>query len=292
MKKLFLSIALLGTSYLAAQNHIFHYQYLNLANPAAAGIETGHSISVNLRNQWGQSSNSDNPQQQTLNTTHRLTPNIGVGLQVVNEKVFIQRQTAFFADFSYRLPLNENSNLYLGLKAGGNLFNIDASRLKTYNPSFDPYLQGVSGRFQPNIGVGAYYQLKGFYAGLSVPNLLASDKTKVKNEVVTSVSERINFYAQAGYLYPISTDFSLRPSLQAHIDQKGDYQTSVSAAVLYRDFIEGGIGYRSEHNCNIFALFKIPQYYLSVGYGFETNFDRDLRASLRNIHEFILTFHW
>ena len=60
MKKLFLSIALLGTSYLAAQNHIFHYQYLNLANPAAAGIETGHSISVNCE------TNGDNPQIQTI----------------------------------------------------------------------------------------------------------------------------------------------------------------------------------------------------------------------------------
>ena len=295
MKKLIISsIIALCATYVAAQtpSYIFFNNFQNVVNPAAVGTTEKHNITLNLRNQWGQSSHSDNPQQQTLNTTHRLSHRIGLGASVVSEKVFIQRQTAFFADFSYQLPLSPSSELYLGLKAGGNLFNIDSSKLKTYNPSFDPYLQGVSGRFQPNMGVGVYYVWNNFFAGLAAPNLFASDKTKISNEVVTSVSERVNFYLQAGYSWGITPDITLRPSLQAYINQDSNYQVDATATVLYTNCLEGGLGYHSQQNINAYALFKIPDWHFAIGYGFETTFNSNISSSLRNIHEVLIKFYW
>lgn len=294
MKKLILSALLLSAAIGSAQeaNYIFYNQFQNVVNPAAIGAEGNHTIGAHLRYQWAKSASSDSPQQQTLNTTHRLSNHVSIGASMVREKVFVQQQTALFADFAYALPLTETDNLYLGIKAGGNLFNIDSSRFKTYNDQYDPYLQGVSGRFQPNVGVGAYYQQPRFYVGLSAPNLLASDKTKVENEVVTSVAERISFYAQAGYFYPLTADFTLSPRAQAYINQKGDYQLNASAAVLYSDYVEAALGYRSDSAVNICALFKVPKYYLSVGYGFETNVDNNVGASVPNFHEFMLKVYW
>ena len=270
-------------------NYVFYHQLQNVVNPAAAGAEKGHTFLLNLRNHL---QGSDNHQLQSFNTTHRITNNVKLGAQVVNQKVFVQRQTAIYADFAYGLAIDSVSTLQLGLKAGGDLFNIDATRFRTFNPQNDPYLQGVSGKFQPNVGVGAYYQQPRFYVGLSAPNLLASDKTKVENEVVTSVAERISFYAQAGYFYPLTADFTLSPRAQAYINQKGDYQLNASAAVLYSDYVEAALGYRSDSAVNICALFKVPKYHLSVGYGFETNVDNNVGASVRNFHEFMLKVYW
>ena len=84
---------------------VFYNELQNLNNPAAVGTESGHNISISLRNQWLQSANNDSPQIQTLSTTHSITDRIGLGASVVSDKIFIQRQTAFFADFSYSLPI-------------------------------------------------------------------------------------------------------------------------------------------------------------------------------------------
>ncbi|SFN90202.1 type IX secretion system membrane protein, PorP/SprF family [Capnocytophaga haemolytica] len=254
-------------------DYIFYTETQNLINPAAVGGEKGHTIMLNLRNQWLQSYDSDAPQVQSLITTYRLTKRIGLGVSVVNNKVFIQRETAFLADFSYSIPLNETSEIYLGLKAGGNLFNLDGSRIKTYNEKgqYDPLLNGYSGRFQPNVGAGVYYKTDRFYVGLSAPNLLASDVVKKKDGIVTSVAEQMYFYALGGYYLPITQDITLCPSMQAYLAKDTHYQVCATAAALYRDFLEVGIGYRTETVMNGYAMFKAPDWHLSVGYGFETN---------------------
>lgn len=43
----------------------------------------------------------------------------------------------------------------MGIKAGGNTYEVNTSGLKTYNIVSDPNLQPIS-RFNPNVGVGFY----------------------------------------------------------------------------------------------------------------------------------------
>ena len=81
MKKIFLS-ALLLAGVAQAQtidpSYIFYYQHQNLVNPAAVGLERGHTISVDIRNQWR--GMTEAPQTQTFFTTHRLSDRVGVGI--------------------------------------------------------------------------------------------------------------------------------------------------------------------------------------------------------------------
>ncbi|MDO4880539.1 MAG: PorP/SprF family type IX secretion system membrane protein [Capnocytophaga sp.] len=270
---------------------IFYNEQQNIVNPAAVGTEKGHTVLLNLRSQWF-NSNQDNPQVQTLNTTHRVTDRIGLGASVVSDKIFSQRETAFYADFSYSLPITEESNLYLGLKAGGDLYSLDGNRFRTYNETYDPYLQSLSGKFQPNVGVGAYYKTPKFYAGVSAPNLLASDKTKVNNEVVTSVSQQMVFYAMGGYYFRINQDFTIVPRFQMYFAKNTQYQLSATASVLYTDFIEAGVTYRTTQALNGYLLFRVPSYNFSVGYGFESYLQPKVTSSLRNVHEFIVALHF
>ena len=290
---LFLTVTLFG-EVLNAQStdFIFYDQLKNINNPAAVGEEKGHTISLNLRSQWIQSLNADAPQVQTLNTIHRVTNCIGLAGSVVSDKVFLQRQTAFFADFSYSLPLTESSTIYLGLKAGGNLYYLDGTRFKTYNKEYDPYLQGISGKFQPNVGVGVYYTRPQFYIGVSAPNLLASDKTKLVEDRVTTVSERMLLYSTGGYYFPLTEDFTVKPSYLFYVSKGSQYQLSATASVIYRDFLEAGATYRTTQAATGYILFNIPKFYLSVGYGFESTLQLKASASIRNIHEFMVKFNW
>ena len=271
---------------------VFYNELQNLNNPAAVGTESGHNISISLRNQWLQSANNDSPQIQTLSTTHSITDRIGLGASVVSDKIFIQRQTAFFADFSYSLPITDVSNIYLGLKGGGTLYNLDGTRFKTYNQGYDPYLQGISGKFQPNVGVGIYYKRPEFYLGASVPNLLSSDKTRITEERVTTVSEKMVFYGLGGYYLPISGDFTVKPSFLFYVSKDIQYQLSATTSILYKDIVEGGVSYKTSQTINGYILLNIPKFYLSVGYGFETTLQPNVTASVRNIHEFMIKLHW
>ena len=57
-------------------------------------------------------------------TLQKEQNNVGLGLSVVSDKVFIEQQTFAYVDFSYKLDM-ESTQLYLGLKAGGNFYNAE-----------------------------------------------------------------------------------------------------------------------------------------------------------------------
>ena len=226
---------------------------------------------------------------------------MGLGLSVTNNKVFIQKQTGVFGDFSYRLPINEHSNIVGGIKFGGEFFNIDISQIRTYNhlynagqnaTRYDPYLQDISGKFQFNFGAGVYYELRDFYVGLSIPNMLASDKVGMENDVMTSVAENMLYYAMAGYHWHISSDFTLKPSVQIRLAKKQEASTNFTVATDYLNRAEVGLTYRTDKAFSSYVLFNIPNYYLSVGYGFETYFQTHLNLQSRNSHEFLVQVKW
>ena len=132
---LFVGIALLMFSQLKAQepSYIFYNQHKNLVNPAAVGTEKGHTISVDIRNQW--QGVVDAPQTQTFFTTHKINERIGLGFSIANNKVFIQKQAGIYADFSYSLQKSSFSAL-ADFSSGA--FQISFNRAATFSLSFCP----------------------------------------------------------------------------------------------------------------------------------------------------------
>lgn len=291
--KYIILVIFLGFSVIAKSqdnSYIFYNQHQNIINPAFVGMEKGHTVSVDIRNQW--QGTTDAPQTQTFFTTHRINERIGLGVSIVNHKVFIQKQAGIYADFAYSLPMNETSNLHMGLKAGGDFFNVDGSRINTYNTLYDPYLQTISGKFQPNIGLGFYYDHPVFYLGISVPNLLASDSAKLENNVMTSVAERMHFYTNGGYYWHISESFTLKPMFQIQMAKNLDTSYNFTLAGVYVKNAELGITYRTDSAINGYVLFSIPKYYVAIGYGYESNLQSGLNLYARNSHEFLVQFKW
>lgn len=289
---IYILVALVGSNKANAQNssYIFYNQHRNLVNPADIQQEKKHIISGNIRNRW--LTDKDAPQTQTLLTTYKLSERIGVGVSVTNQKVFIQSQVGAYADFSYRLPLTEKTNLLMGLKAGGDFFSFDASRIKTYDTEYDPYLQSVSNNFQPNIGAGLVYQHPRFFVGFSVPNLLASEKTKFQNEKITSVATLMYFFLNGGFFWEVNTDFTLKPAFQSKFSQKTNASHDFTLATAYQKTIEVGVTYSTDDAISSYFLVSIPKLCVSVGYGYERNFTSELTNHLRNSHEILLQFHW
>src|SRR5690606_28447645 len=115
------------------------------------------------------------PETKTVSFGTPLGKNVGIGISVVNDKTFVENQTVFGIDFSYHLKMNDATDLYLGIKAGGNFYDVNTTGLETYNIIEDPALGSIS-NFNPNIGAGVLLKHDKWYASLSVPKLLSTTR--------------------------------------------------------------------------------------------------------------------
>ena len=107
------------TSVLAQQevNYNMYRYHLNLINPAVTGTQGAAYANFSLRTQWV--GIADAPETQAFSAgTPNKRQRLGTGFSMINDKTFVENQTQLFADFSYRLPLDDERDLYLGPTLG------------------------------------------------------------------------------------------------------------------------------------------------------------------------------
>ena len=93
-------------------------QYFNnryQLNPAFAGFEHGTSLNLGYRSLYNNIPGA--PVTQAVTIDHGFNK-VGLGLNFVNDKAGLQRQTRVVASFAYHLPLNENDRLNFGVSLG------------------------------------------------------------------------------------------------------------------------------------------------------------------------------
>ena len=104
----------------------------------------------------------------------------------------------------------ESTQLYLGLKAGGNFYSADPRVLSTY--SHPPIQRNNSfSRFNPNVGAGAYLKGELFWASFSIPRLF-NVKRESDNLAVTA-KDRVHSYLGGGADLPVGSGLLLKPSV-------------------------------------------------------------------------------
>ena len=157
---------------------------------------------------------------------------------------------------------------------------------------YDSYLSSISGKFQTNFGTGLYYDHPDFYVGFSMPNMLASDRVRLDNDVMTSIAENMYYYILAGYHWRIDSDVTIKPRLQWRLAKGNTPSADLTVAGNFAYRAELGITYRTEKAASAYVLFDIPNYYVAIGYGFESYFQSHLNLQSRNSHEFLVQFKW
>jgi type IX secretion system PorP/SprF family membrane protein len=144
-KKLIIALLLLSSSAIFAQQEsifTFYRYQMNIVNPAYVGVDDKTIISSGIRNQW--TGIEDAPETQAVAFGTSLGKNTGLGLSMVRDKTFIEKQSFFGLDFSYKLKVTESTNLFLGIKAGGNFYDVNTAGLQTYNLMGDPALNSIN----------------------------------------------------------------------------------------------------------------------------------------------------
>lgn len=266
---------------LAQQDPLYtqYYNNFSLINPAYSGSHGLFTATANIRSQWAGEAGS--PETQTLSLHGPTGKNVGLGLSIVNDKVFVLSETHVYADFSYSIYPSESSTLAFGIKAGGSFLNVDLLELGIEN---DNLFSENLNEFNPNIGAGAFYYTDRFFASVSTVNILQTKHYNKSNAVVSSASDEMIFYLSSGYVFDLSDDFKIRPSFMLRAVNGAPLSTDISASVLWLDKLEFGISHRIDESISGLFQLRLTDN-LKVGYTYDA-----ITSSLSNYnngsHEF------
>ncbi|GGW22710.1 PorP/SprF family type IX secretion system membrane protein [Arenibacter certesii] len=225
------------------------YMYNTMSvNPAYAGSRGQLSIVALYRSQWLGLKGA--PKTQTINLHSPIRRSrLGYGISVINDNVGdgVVQETQFDAILSYTIDVSMDSKVSFGLKAGGNLLNLDFTELNNYT-SENVQGDNIDNKFSPNFGVGVYYHSDQFYAGLSVPNLVETqhfdNSQRDANSVQFLSTQRMNFYLITGYVFDLNYYWKFKPALLTKVVGGAPLQVDLSTNFLYKDQISFGAAYR------------------------------------------------
>ena len=262
---------------------LYRYNML-LVNPAFSGAEGKHVISLTSRNQWSDTESS--PKTTALSYSVASGKNVGLGISVLSDKIFIENQTTITADFSYRLTLSNDAAIYLGIKAGGNSYRSDASLLRGYNSETDPLKISLSS-FNPNLGIGFLYQSPTFWVSGSMPRLFNSKRDS--NDLVIQSRDRVHIYLAGGVNFSINDKFSLKPNLMFRKTKGINSVTDIGFKVGYLNILETGFSLRTGSIFSSQVFLNVNENF-SLGYAYDTYSNSQLSGLSLKAHEFAIRF--
>jgi len=266
-----------------AQYTQYMYNTINI-NPAYAGSRGVMSVFGLHRTQWVGLDGAPTTNTFSLNTPINNS-NLGVGFSLVNDRIGPTSDNTISADISYTIPMNEVYKLSFGVKASGNIFNLDTDKLDPSNP-IDPNLQNFNNEFSPNFGAGVYLHSDKLYLGLSVPNFMQDSKYN-DNEVAV-FQERMNFYFIGGYVFDVSQSIKFKPAVLTKMVAGSPLQVDASANFLFFDKFMLGGAYRWDAAVSALAGFQVTDG-LFIGYSYDME-TTQLRRYNSGSHEVFLRF--
>lgn len=270
-----------------AQQDIMVSQYMFnglFLNPAYSGSHRFMGASLLHRRQWVQFPGA--PNSSIFSIDGPISKNkMGWGALVTTEKIGASSRTDFFGNYSYHLPLGAGK-LSLGLRAGGSFIQSNFDQLKTTDQG-DANFVNARSWFLPRFGTGAYYYTRKFYAGLSIPTLLAYDSNKdFSLDLSKSSPARLHYFLTSGYVFELNDNVKLKPSVLVKYQAAAPVQADLNLNVLLQDVFWIGASYRSGESVLGMIEYQINSMF-RVGYAYDYNLTSIRRFSAGS-HEIML----
>lgn len=256
-------------------------------NPAYAGTWENLGFVVLGRHQWVGMDGA--PRTYTFSMqTDMKNENVGLGLNVISDKIGREQRLSIFGDYSYRLRVSDKSYLRLGLKYGITSYHNNLSDYQQYPGEVDPFSQGeIDVRFMPNFGIGAFLYSKDYYIGLSIPKIIENEfKDNYNNYSVQS--EMRNFFLIAGYVFNISEDVKFKPTFLTKVSFGAPVEFDFTASFLLREKIWLGAMYRTGDSFGFIAQWIFDRK-LRIGYSIDFTTTK-LQQFHNGTHEIMVSY--
>ncbi len=238
------------------------YSLIGLAyNPAYCGSKDGINIEGAFRAQW--LGINERPITQSLGV-HVPMPiwRSGVGLNVVNDALGLERKTSIYLNYAYSKVLGQNSAISGGIQAGiiqkgwrGDRFISPDGEYElggiNHNDNFIPV--GAVASIAPDINLGLLYKTRNLWIGVSVLQLLEPKNAFTWADNKVKVVNKRHFLAHIAYDIELNRILNVTPSLLVKTDLV-KYQLDFGANVTYNRMFHGGVFIRGYERSSLDAV--------------------------------------
>lgn len=254
-------------------------------NPAYAGSFDGLTINSVYSTQWV---GFDGAPQTLLLSGHSILSdsNMGVGFDVMSDKIGAVSENNVNGNFAYHLNLSETIRLALGIKAGVNLYNIDFNQLVIQNPNENDLVDTNVSQNNLMIGSGAYLYNEKWAIGFSMPNML---KTKYLNDSNTQIATKNPYYFITGaYKIMVDEEIFLQPNFVTRLADGAPTSTLVALNLNWKDKFITSINFEMDVSVGAFAGFRFFDNFFG-GYSYDISVN-DFGKYNGGVHTFLLNY--
>ncbi len=226
-------------------------------NPGYAGSREVLSAVLVHRSQWIGLEGAPETQALAINTPLK-NKKMGLGLEIVNDKIGPKTTQTLAATYAYRLKLGRGK-LAFGLSGGVLNYNYDWNKIE-YKEEDDIIPTTASESFmKPTIDFGIYYNTRTFYLGAAVDhineaqfNLLSSQDTSVSNARTYA-----NLTVTAGKAFVLNDNLVLKTSTLFRITNAAG-NLDLNASLLIKNKVLFGLSLR-EHTLVLMSELNISK---------------------------------
>lgn len=259
-QQFFIILICLFTTSLYAQKELKMSQYMYnkyVMNPAFGGYHEVLSLYSSFRKQW---LGFDNSPKGAFFSMHSPLKNekIALGIQFFNEKIAITHNAGFNISYAYRVTLQNKAKLAFGISAGMVNYKSNWNEVILVDAE-DHVFDGAYQSSAPWLGFGVGIYDHKYFAGFSIPSFIFYDRYEAGENVLDF--SKIDYLVTGGYLFNLSEDISLQPSVLIRINpNQKTYFDFGATTILMRSFIVG-VCYRTTNEITGIVGYQItPQF--------------------------------
>lgn len=280
-----------GIKIVQGQQDPMYTQYMfNMqpVNPGYVGSWQSIGFTALAREQWVGIPGAPSTQSFTFQSPI-INENVGIGLNVVSDKIGGENRISLYADYSYRIRLTSRTSLRFGLKGGFTNYDHNLEGYNTFEKIQDPvFTQVVEQNFMPNVGVGVYLSSERYYLGLSAPKLINNKFQTNQNTAFSIASELTHLFLIAGYVLPVSKNVMFKPTILGKAVQGAPFEADLTASFLFSEKIWLGAMYRTGASYGFIAQLLLNKKF-RIGYAIDF-LTTDLATYSKNSHEIMLSY--
>tara|TARA_B100001093_G_scaffold519883_1_gene611153 strand:+ start:65740 stop:66657 length:918 start_codon:yes stop_codon:yes gene_type:complete len=266
---------------------ITQYMENNYAiNPAFAGMYDYYQLNTTVRNMWD--GVPDAPKTTILSIYGKRSENIGIGGSVYSDQAGALSRIGGNVSYAYHTKLSDQIKISLSLSAGFIQYKIIKGQTNVQDPNDPLFVGGDVIRSLPDATFGTVVYANKWYAGISVPQLLANnvnhqDRNAMNFQDDTDGDGKLDrhYYIVGAYKYEINPFWTVEPTFLFKSSSTTN-QFDVGVRGIWDDKLWLGTSYRSNADISAIAGYTISDRY-TIGYSVDMS-----NSELGMSHEFIL----
>ncbi len=259
-----------------------------LLNPAYSGSHSYFTSTLMHRSQWIKLEGAPTTSILSIDAPIK-NKNMGIGLIILHDKIGVTDQTDIYANYAYQLKFGKGK-LALGIKAGVSRYLFNTDQLVYWDAGDNVYDQGnKQSAWLPKFGFGAYYFTDKWFAGVSVPTLLAYDANySFSVDVNKSTFLDRHYLATGGVIIKLNDDFKMKPSTLIKYVAAAPVQADINLNFLYKDMVWLGASYRTGDAVSAIIEYQ-TNFRFRIGYSYDFTLS-NIRRYSSGTHEIMIGY--